>query len=250
MIARSALGRWYHGTRKNWRRPVIGLSVAFVALLAVVDWSPRIPEFHVSAILEPLAQRDAGTEQPRVADTVRASPGDERKFRVLAEFLSRKYKVSQDAIFDLVGLAHATGRQIGLDPLLIIAVISVESRFNPIAESVAGAKGLMQVIPRFHVDKLRSHGGEDTVFDPETNIRVGTQILKEYLTRTGNLSMALQMYAGALSDDNDAYTNRVLGEKYRLQQIVGRAAPKGTQEGPVRTAERKRPVTRDPGVEL
>ena len=38
-------------------------------------------------------------------------------------------------------MAHAAGHQIGIDPLLIIAVMAVESRFNPIAESVAGAKG-------------------------------------------------------------------------------------------------------------
>lgn len=142
--------------------------------------------------------------------------------RALAEFLAKKYKVSQDVTFDLVSMAHAAGHQLGLDPLLIIAVIAVESRFNPIAESVAGAKGLMQIIPKYHADKFEEFGGEKTVFDPETNILVGAQILKEYLARTGNLSMALQMYAGALGDDQDIYSSKVMSEKQRLQQIAGR----------------------------
>jgi soluble lytic murein transglycosylase-like protein len=124
-----------------------------------------------------------------------------------------------------VGTAYNAGRQIGIDPLLIIAVIAVESRFNPIAESMAGAKGLMQVIPKYHTEKFKRFGGEDAVFDPQTNILVGSQILKEYIARTGNVNVALQMYAGALSDQEDAYTSKVMTEKQQLQQVVRSAPP-------------------------
>ena len=112
------------------------------------------------------------------------------------------------------------GRELQLDPLLIIAVISIESRFNPIAESVKGAKGLMQIIPKYHTEKLQEFGGVESVFDPETNIQVGAQILKEYIRTTGNVGIALQMYAGALSDYEDQYTNKVMNERHRLQQVV------------------------------
>ena len=156
------------------------------------------------------------------ASPATAAHGDEGRYRALAEFLSRKYKVSERMIFNLVGMAHHAGRQIGIDPLLIIAVMAVESRFNPIAESMAGAKGLMQVIPKYHTDKLKGYGGEDSVFDPQTNILVGSQILKEYIARTGNVNVALQMYAGALDDAQDVYTNKVMSEKHRLQQVVNR----------------------------
>jgi Transglycosylase SLT domain len=161
---------------------------------------------------------------------------EDNRYRALAEFLARKYKVSERVIFNLVGMAHSAGRQIGIDPLLIIAVIAVESRFNPIAESMAGAKGLMQVIPKYHTDKLKGYGGEESVFDPQTNILVGSQILKEYIGRTGSVNSALQMYAGALDDAEDLYTNKVMTEKQRLQQVVNRP---GT-----RSATTKRP-TRD-----
>lgn len=168
---------------------------------------------------------------PAVETTPRADP-HEGRYRALAEFLARRYRVSQDATFDLVSFAHATGYQMGLDPLLIIAVMAVESRFNPIAESVAGAKGLMQVIPKYHPEKLQPHGGEQAVFDPQTNILVGSQILKEYLARTGSLTSALQMYAGASDDLQDAYTVKVMNEKQRLQQVVNR-----TKNKPVRVAQ-------------
>ena len=80
------------------------------------------------------------------------------EYRTLAVYLSRRYKVAQDATEQLVGAAHEAGSRTGMDPLLILAVMAVESRFNPIAESVMGAKGLMQVIPKFHQDKLDALG--------------------------------------------------------------------------------------------
>lgn len=155
------------------------------------------------------------------ARTETAAPPENSRFRALSEFLSRRYKVSQAITLDLVTIAHTAGHQIGLDPLLIIAVMAVESRFNPIAESVMGAKGLMQVIPRYHVDKFREYGGEKyAVFDPETNILVGTQILKDYIAQTGSLNGALQMYVGASSEEDDPYIGKVMTEKQRLQQVI------------------------------
>jgi soluble lytic murein transglycosylase-like protein len=161
---------------------------------------------------------------------------EEARYRALSEFVARRYRVSQDAAFDLVTLAHNAGGQLQLDPLLIIAVIAIESRFNPIAESRAGAKGLMQIIPKFHGDKLEAFGGEEAVFEPEANIHVGARILKEYLRRTGNLGIALQMYAGALGDDEDQYTRKVLDERYRLQQVVSPSSQRRAPPAAVRAA--------------
>lgn len=164
------------------------------------------------------------------------SAAEESRYRALSEFVAKRYRVSQDVAFDLVSVAHTAGRQLGLDPLLIIAVIAIESRFNPIAESVAGAKGLMQIIPKYHTDKLEEFGGEHAVFDPEANIQVGAQILKEYLRHTGNLGSALQMYAGALGDSEDQYTRKVLNEKQRLQRALSPALKRTAPATAVRTA--------------
>jgi hypothetical protein len=102
-----------------------------------------------------------------------------------------------------------------------LAVIAVESRFNPLAESVMGAKGLMQVIPRFHIDKFGPFGGEKVAFDPHANIAVGATILKEYLRRTGDVADALQMYVGASSEENEnGYSGKVIAERDRLSQVL------------------------------
>jgi hypothetical protein len=150
---------------------------------------------------------------------------DNPQHRTLAVYLSRRYKVALDATEQLVGAAHEAGSRLGMDPLLILAVMAVESRFNPIAESVMGAKGLMQVIPKFHQDKLDEHGGEDAVFDPMTNILVGTRILKDAMRRGGGLMPGLQLYAGAFGDDGQLYAQKVVAEKERMQQTLKRAQP-------------------------
>ena len=159
-------------------------------------------------------------------ETAREARPDSR-YRALSEFLARRYNISRSFTLDLVSMAHTAGRQIGLDPLLIIAVMAVESRFNPIAESVAGAKGLMQIIPKYHTDKFEEFGGVKAAFDPEANILVGALILKEYLRRTGDLGSALQMYGGGLNDDEDRYTGKVMTEKERLQQVLRRGIRAG-----------------------
>jgi soluble lytic murein transglycosylase-like protein len=178
---------------------------------------------HARAVV-PAYELAVGEPKPPAGHNAASSPvvavPEERLHRAIAEFVGKRYRVSQDVTFDLVSTAYAAGRQFGLDPLLIIAVIAVESGFNPIAESVAGAKGLMQVIPRYHGDKLQEFGGADVIYDPQINILVGSQILKEYFGRTGNMTTALQMYNGALQDEQERYTSRVMTEKRRLKDVV------------------------------
>jgi soluble lytic murein transglycosylase-like protein len=176
--------------------------------------------------VEPAAAPAAAAVQ-----AVSAPETSPRRLRALAEFLAKRYKVSQAITFDLVSMAHTAGHQIGMDPLLIIAVMAVESRFNPIAESVAGAKGLMQVIPKYHVEKFREFGGEKyAVFDPETNILVGTRILKDYLSQTGSLNSALQLYVGASDPEDVPYIDKVMTEKQRLQQVLRSKPPRAVRD--------------------
>ena len=143
-----------------------------------------------------------------------------REQRALAEFLARRFRVAEEAVARFVTTAYDAGGELRVDPLLILAVIAVESRFNPVAESAFGAKGLMQVIPKFHMDKVELLGGQDALLEPEANIQVGTQILREYLRRSGGTESALQMYAGAFDDANAVYSNKVLAERARLEQML------------------------------
>ena len=138
----------------------------------------------------------------------------------VADYLARRYKVSRTAIEPLIHSALQTGRTVGLDPLLIIAVMGVESSFNPFAESAFGAQGLMQVVPRFHKDKIDPAVGSHGLLEPTENIRVGALVLKEYIRRNGSIMAGLQQYAGAGSDAATAYANRVIAETQRLKTAM------------------------------
>jgi soluble lytic murein transglycosylase-like protein len=141
----------------------------------------------------------------------------------LVAALARKYRVSQEATRDLVDAAYREGGRNDLDPLLIIAVIGVESRFNPIAQSDGGAMGLMQVIPRYHEDKFDAASGE-SVLDPRINIHIGARALREYIRRGGTEIAGLQLYNGSFDDDSNAYAHKVLLEKQRLQSVIRRGS--------------------------
>ena len=71
----------------------------------------------------------------------------EREQRNLTEFIAKRYRVSETAVAAYVASAYRAGEQHSVDPILILAIVAVESRYNPVAESTVGAKGLMQVLP-------------------------------------------------------------------------------------------------------
>lgn len=147
----------------------------------------------------------------------------EREQRTITEYIARRYRVSDTAVANYVAAAYRAGEQYSLDPLLILAVMAVESRYNPVAESTVGAKGLMQVIPRYHLEKLVDHGGEEALLEPDVNILVGAQILREYKRRFGDTETALQMYAGAFDEPSSQYANKVFAERARLEVLRQKA---------------------------
>jgi len=173
-----------------------------------------------AANAEEVAAAPAETIEDSVVATAEEKP-QRPEMRAVVNYLSRKYRVSGDAIEPLVSAAHAAGSRVGLDPLLILAVMAIESRFNPFAESAMGARGLMQVIPKYHQDKLEAEGADHVaLLNPETNIQVGAQVLKESIQRMGSLEAGLQQYAGALSDSESQYATKVMAEKQRLEQAL------------------------------
>lgn len=150
-----------------------------------------------------------------------ASPElENQQYRALAGNLSRRYRVAADAAELFISAAFEASRQVGIDPLLILAVMAVESRFNPIAESEFGAKGLMQVIPKHHQDKIEEVGGAQAVLDPMSNILIGARILKQYIRQTGSVESGLQVYNGALADTSNQYALKVIAEQERMRQAM------------------------------
>lgn len=138
------------------------------------------------------------------------------------DYVSRRYRVSTEALQPIFATAEVVGRELHLDPLLIIAVIGVESGFNPFSQSVFGAQGLMQVVPRFHKDKLPEEADQAAFLDPVTNVQIGAKVLKESIRRFGGLEDGLQQFGGAANDPDRRYSSKVLAEKQRLETAVQR----------------------------
>ncbi len=161
------------------------------------------PEFAEDAAALPVA---ASTLSPRMQGAL--------------EFVSRRYRVAGEALQPIFAAAQLAGRELHLDPLLIIAVIGVESGFNPFSQSVYGAQGLMQVVPRFHADKLPDEAAPAAFLDPVINVRVGASVLRESISRMGSLEDGLQQFGGAVNDPARRYSSKVLAEKLRLEQAT------------------------------
>ena len=143
--------------------------------------------------------------------------------KALADYIAKRWRIAEEAAARFVSIAYRAGSMHSVDPVLILAVMAIESGYNPVAQSVMGAKGLMQVIPRFHLEKLSGHGGEEALLDPEVNILVGAQILREYSRRLRDEELALQMYGGAFDEPTAQYANKVFAERARLEPIRQRA---------------------------
>lgn len=197
---------------------LVTLCVALIAPSAL-----RVYRLWAATFAQPVA--DLPIRKPNGSAAVPAQPpiarDPHKEIDTLARLVAKRYRISSEASRGLIAAAYREGRRVGLDPLLIVAVIAVESRFNPIAESNAGAQGLMQVIPGYHKDRLGA-AGVDSVLDPHDNIRLGAHILKEYIRRGGTEVAGLQIYNGATADASNAYAVKVLGEKQRLQQAIRR----------------------------
>jgi hypothetical protein len=162
------------------------------------------------------------TDPDAVARATAADPHElTRQQALVATWISRRYHVAPEPISRLVKEAWTVGNRAGLDPTLILAVMAVESSFNPFAQSSVGAQGLMQVMTSVHDAKYEMFGGRLAAFDPVTNLRVGAQVLKECIQHAGGLEEGLRYYVGAAQlQDDGGYADRVLAEQMHLKQVA------------------------------
>jgi len=226
---------------------VLGLAVAF----AVVTLTAR-PDLRVAGehyLMGWLQERQASllgfaVERDASERATAANPADlPRQQAQLTFWLSRKYKVAPEPVAALVAEAYEVGKRTRLDPTLILAVMAIESGFNPFAQSPMGAQGLMQVMTGVHSDKYAGFGGKLAAFDPVTNLRVGVKVLQESIARAGgSVEGGLRHYVGAANlDDDGGYTAKVLAEMQRLQLVVQ------GQSVPLNTAANSQPAGSVPG---
>lgn len=223
---------------------LLGLVVVGVALFAGGRAEIRaLAEQHALDWL--LARQEARDPQgvglapePEPTAVARATAADPkalpRQQAAVATWLARRYKVAPEPVSRLVQEAWAVGHRVGLDPTLILAIMAVESSFNPFAQSPVGAQGLMQVMTRVHDDKYDAYGGVRAAFDPVANLRVGVQVLKECIARAGGLEAGLRHYVGAaITGEDGGYVGKVLTEQSHLRQVAeGRQVAIGASNVP------------------
>ena len=204
---------------------MLGLVVVFVALTLTVR--PEMRELGEARLMDWLQSRQValGIQEapPELAD--RATAADPRELpkqqATVAYWLSKKYRVAPEPLSALVAEAYDIGSRTKLDPTLILAIMAIESGFNPFAQSAMGAQGLMQVMTKIHGDKYENFGGHLAAFDPMANLRVGVKVLQECIARAGSLEGGLRYYVGAANLEGDGgYAGKVLAEHARIQSVA------------------------------
>ncbi|MFY3385020.1 transglycosylase SLT domain-containing protein [Paracidovorax sp. MALMAid1276] len=210
---------------------LIGLAVAFVVIALTAR--PDLRQAGEEQLMDWLRTRQLETlgitVEPEASErATAANPKDLPKAQAAVTFwLSKKYRVAPEPLSVLVAEAYDIGERTKIDPTLILAIMAIESSFNPFAQSAVGAQGLMQVMTRVHTDKYESFGGHFAAFDPVTNLRVGVKVLQECIARAGSVEGGLRYYVGAANlPDDGGYAAKVLAEHFRLRQVAnGRAMP-------------------------
>ncbi len=217
---------------------MLGLALVFV--LITLTARPDLREAGESRLMALLLARQEATfgfTEPGAVDRATAvNPKDlPSKQAAVAQWLSKKYGVAPEPLSALVAHAFEIGEKSKLDPTLILAIMAIESGFNPFAQSPVGAQGLMQVMTGIHHDKYALFGGKFAAFDPVTNLRVGVKVLEECISRAGSVEGGLKFYVGAANlEDDGGYAGKVMAEHARLQAVAsGKRQPFESQTAPV-----------------
>ncbi|WP_431095722.1 transglycosylase SLT domain-containing protein [Polaromonas aquatica] len=211
---------------------LLGLAVVFAVITLTARPDLRqAGELKLMTWLQERREAAIGFTEPGAIERATASnPKDlPSQQAAVAYWLSKKYGVAPEPLSVLVAEAFEIGQKAKLDPTLILAIMAIESGFNPFAQSPVGAQGLMQVMTKVHHDKYDNFGGNLAAFDPVTNLRVGVKVLQECIARAGSIEGGLKYYVGAANmDDDGGYASKVMSEHARLLAVVASASKRGT----------------------
>jgi soluble lytic murein transglycosylase-like protein len=178
------------------------------AMLLIMVWSSFLISHTSYANTPPSTQAKTATENTKVDEALRQallksinqSESFEDRFDAevwlvaMSEKLKRYIKDPKKR-FSFLQKIHHAANQAQLEPELVLAVIQIESAFNPYAVSYVGAQGMMQVMPFWKKEIGRA---DDSLINLETNLRYGCTILKHYIDREkGHIANALARYNGS-----------------------------------------------------
>jgi soluble lytic murein transglycosylase-like protein len=132
---------------------------------------------------------------------MQTATADENTDRMSA-YLTHKFGLAKDKAQKISDAVQSAASKYSLPPALLLAIISIESRFKEKAKGANGATGLMQVVPQAHRGLLRN---VKDLTEPTANIEAGSAILYGYMrSANGDLNTALKSYGGS-----QAYAQKV-----------------------------------------
>ncbi|MFT4434279.1 transglycosylase SLT domain-containing protein [Caballeronia sp. 15715] len=140
------------------------------------------------------AANDRLVPDGQISAGVEVSPSDSLQVANVAAMLWRQFRVARHEGTLIAQAVISAANEYAVSPVLLLAIIATESGFDRQAVSVAGAQGLMQILPTAHPQVFAS--GNDLT-EPAENVRIGSSILREYLDASnGDLDVALKRYSG------------------------------------------------------
>lgn len=204
---------------------LVGLAVVVIALtfMAQPGLQAQASETLISWLeMRQVETLDTSSEEDGASRFTATAVQDLPKDQMLVtQWLSRRYKVSPEPLGALVSEAWTAGERSQIAPTLILAVMAIESRFNPFASGTQGGMGLMQIEPEAHTQTLTPFGGRLAAFDPVTNLRVGTRHLQFLMQQSTSVEDALRLYAIDSGQGKDSmYVDRVLSEQKQLDKLT------------------------------
>lgn len=164
---------------------------------------------------------DTPTNGAAYRSTATSVKGLSKSQAAVTYWLSRRYRVSPEPVAALVTEAWAVGERSQIPPTLLLAIMAIESKFNPFTAGTQGAMGLMQIDPEARAMELAPFGGRLAVFDPVTNLRVGARHLQDLILQSETIEEALRQYAAASGQTGDGpYVEKVLNEQKLIDKLL------------------------------
>ena len=193
--------------------PVRHASKADTSIISEAQATEASPQAVKEAAENPVANIEPMTD----ADAS-FSIADVRQQKKLSAWIANNYRISSTSSDLYVSTAYKTAFDLGLDPHLILAIMAIESRYQPNARGAGSATGLMQVVTRVHAKRFAPYGGVQAATDPVVNIKIGATILKELIKQKGgSVERAVKAYAGG----NGGYNSNVRAQYRKLKAVTG-----------------------------
>jgi hypothetical protein len=147
--------------------------------------------------------------------------GFETEIVGLRAYISKTSDLSSKEVTSIVYSLITWGERFNIDPKLLAAIIMKESKFDPHAISPSGALGLMQIIPRWHLEKIiaaKEATGNPEIFNTNTNIYLGAWVMSDCLKKFKLETALTSCYSGGHQD----YSASVLNYRNQITNFIKR----------------------------